>query len=576
MKKILLVVIVGLFCLFTAAKAQAQWVCTGNIFNDVNSPPMSLEFCDNIERFSALGITKGCAADDPGTPGNEAMYCSDATLTRSQMAVFFMRAMDNLIQKRVTESCPAGEFIFQINADGTVECGTLDVIISDSRFVNEGQSNSITAGMIVDGTVGASDVNPAEVQLRVSASCNTGSSIRMINQDGTVVCETNDNSGGTVTQINTGAGLSGGPITTTGTISASFAGTGSATTVARSDHTHDASGDVPSGYFILGATSTAPGGYTYLGATIESSGYWKTKTAMPMARAGLAVAVANSRIYAVGGYDGATYLVTNEEYDPATDSWATRRDMSVGRQSAVAASVSNVVYVFGGYNAALGALSSVEAYTPSTNLWATRAPMPTVKYLGAAAVVGSTIYVFGGYDGANYTGSNYGYNTSANSWSAARASMPTARRALAAAVVDGFIYAIGGYNGAYLANNEVYDPVTNIWADAAPMARARAGLAASVLNNKIYAMGGSAITGGIIAYGGLLSTVEEYDPSTDLWVPKASMGVRRSGLGAATLAGKIYAIGGNTWIPFPSPGRIGYTTITEEYDAGIFYVHRKN
>lgn len=43
---------------------------------------------------------------------------------------------------------------------------------------------------------------------------------------------------GTVTQIVAGTGLTGGTITTSGTIAVNFGGTGSATTVARSDHTH--------------------------------------------------------------------------------------------------------------------------------------------------------------------------------------------------------------------------------------------------------------------------------------------------------------------------------------------------
>jgi hypothetical protein len=50
-----------------------------------------------------------------------------------------------------------------------------------------------------------------------------------------------NDSGGTVTSISAGAGLQGGPITTTGTLSVAFAGNGTAATVARSDHNHDAS-----------------------------------------------------------------------------------------------------------------------------------------------------------------------------------------------------------------------------------------------------------------------------------------------------------------------------------------------
>jgi len=47
---------------------------------------------------------------------------------------------------------------------------------------------------------------------------------------------------GTVTSITTGAGLTGGTITGAGTVAANFAGSGVATTVARSDHTHAVGG----------------------------------------------------------------------------------------------------------------------------------------------------------------------------------------------------------------------------------------------------------------------------------------------------------------------------------------------
>src|SRR5262245_18527540 len=48
-----------------------------------------------------------------------------------------------------------------------------------------------------------------------------------------------NDSGGTVTSVTAGAGLLGGPITTTGSLSVAFAGPGTAATAARSDHNHD-------------------------------------------------------------------------------------------------------------------------------------------------------------------------------------------------------------------------------------------------------------------------------------------------------------------------------------------------
>jgi hypothetical protein len=65
--------------------------CTGTMFNDVNNTVMTDGFCRYIEKFSTLGITSGCQADNPATPGNEAMYCPYNNVTRAEMAVFLTK-----------------------------------------------------------------------------------------------------------------------------------------------------------------------------------------------------------------------------------------------------------------------------------------------------------------------------------------------------------------------------------------------------------------------------------------------------------------------------------------------------
>ncbi len=86
-----------------------------------------------------------------------------------------------------------------------------------------GYVNSITAGTgLTGGTITSSGtiaVDTTTIQSRVTGICAAGSSIRTINANGTVVCETDDVGGaGTVTSVGTGTGLTGGPITGIGTI----------------------------------------------------------------------------------------------------------------------------------------------------------------------------------------------------------------------------------------------------------------------------------------------------------------------------------------------------------------------
>jgi formylglycine-generating enzyme required for sulfatase activity len=101
-----------------------------------------------------------------------------------------------------------------------------------SAFVVAGSAGAVTTTMLADGSVTAS---------KLGVTCTSGQVLKWI---GTGWGCGALSGGGTVTQVDTGDGLTGGPITGTGTISAKFAGTagdyGVATAVARSDHGHDA------------------------------------------------------------------------------------------------------------------------------------------------------------------------------------------------------------------------------------------------------------------------------------------------------------------------------------------------
>ncbi|KAH6940664.1 hypothetical protein HPB50_004083 [Hyalomma asiaticum] len=58
------------------------------------------------------------------------------------------------------------------------------------------------------------------------------------------------------------------------------------------------------------------------------------------------------------------------------------------------------------------------------------------------------------------------------------APLNTRRSALSAAVLDGKIYALGGYDGQeYLSTVEVYDPATNVWTTGPPMPSCKSGQA---------------------------------------------------------------------------------------------------
>ena len=124
-----------------------------------------------------------------------------------------------------------------------------------------------------------------------------------------------------------------------------------------------------------------------------------------------------------------------------------------------------------------------------------------------------------------------------------KADMPTARAVHATGVVDGKIYVIGGGDrNKVLSSVEEYNPLTNTWTKRADMPTARMFLTASAVNGKIYAIGGVANR---IAPWIPISTVEEYDPSTDTWTRKTDTPMPRGFHSAGVVNGKIYVIGGS-------------------------------
>jgi len=113
---------------------------------------------------------------------------NDARINQNQSAMSFK-------QERVSGSCPAGESIRVINSDGSVSCE----IDNNSDTVY-----SAGSGLNLNGTEFVTD--SAVVQSRVSGTCPAGESIRVINTDGSVTCEV-DNDTDTNTTYSAGSGL---------------------------------------------------------------------------------------------------------------------------------------------------------------------------------------------------------------------------------------------------------------------------------------------------------------------------------------------------------------------------------
>ena len=324
-----------------------------------------------------------------------------------------------------------------------------------------------------------------------------------------------------------------------------------------------ASGGVPSGYMILGDTLTPPMGYTYVGQ-INSGGTWESRVNMPTSRFALGVAAANNRIYAIGGFNG-SFLNTNEEYDPATDSWTNVSVMPTSRGyltvSTAIWSSSEFIYAIGGNTGSYS--NHNERFDPLFNSWATVSPMPIARDNIAAAVAGNLIYVLGGRNGSPMP-LNQVYDPDTDSWTTLT-SMLTSRQSPAAAAgsISGtdYIFVFGGYSGSQLSSVERFDIIGNSWTFVSSMPTAANGQAAVTVNNRIYVLGG--FDGSIGMNDNML-----YDPETNIWSYREPISAVRYFHGAAVLDGYIYVVGGYV---------SGASNIHERHEPlQTLYLHRKN
>lgn len=83
-----------------------------------------------------------------------------------------------LTQRRVTGECPAGQYMRSVAQDGSVACLPLPDAITYT-----GGAGILLAGSTIN-------VDPTFVQRRVSTACPAGQAIRAISETGAVVCET--------------------------------------------------------------------------------------------------------------------------------------------------------------------------------------------------------------------------------------------------------------------------------------------------------------------------------------------------------------------------------------------------
>ena len=126
------------------------------------------------------------------------------------------------------------------------------------------------------------------------------------------------------------------------------------------------------------------------------SNTWETKASMPTPRAGLSASVVNDKIYLIGGkkYSNtppfSTDTTINEVYDPAKDTWSTQTSMPTAVQGYASAVADGKIYIMGGLLDATSLQNSrisgsKQVYDPQTDSWSLAANLINAVGYGAGA-----------------------------------------------------------------------------------------------------------------------------------------------------------------------------------------------
>jgi N-acetylneuraminic acid mutarotase len=278
-------------------------------------------------------------------------------------------------------------------------------------------------------------------------------------------------------------------------------------------------------------------------AVLGAAPRWDRGAPLPQARGEVAAAVAEGRVYIIGGFTANGENSTRvDAYAPRANSWSMEADLPLPVDHAMAAGYQGRVYVAGGYGPDRARLTTLFAFTGDG--WTRLAPMPEQRAAGGAAIVNGKLYVVGGT-----TSSTIGaptdlartmlvYDIASNRWTTRRG--PTPREHLGVTALGGRIYAIGGRTAGFDTNMrlvESFNPRTGRWSRLPKLPGKRGGTGAAAVGRFIVSAGGEAPSGTI-------RTVYRFDTKRRRWARLPNLPTARHGLGVAAVGRKVYVIGG--------------------------------
>jgi serine/threonine-protein kinase PknK len=268
---------------------------------------------------------------------------------------------------------------------------------------------------------------------------------------------------------------------------------------------------------------------------------WKNRAAAPTARQEVASAVADGRVWVIGGLTAAGASAVVESYDPATDRWAPGPALPVALHHPIAATYRGEIVVMGGFLAAASLYDrpSDRVFALRAGAWVDLPPLRRLRGAAAAAAVGDVVVVAGGRNVSALIGPTEIFDGS--SWRDGEA-IPTRRDHLSAASDGRSVFTVGGRflsPGALAAAVERFDPTTGGWERLPALPTPRGGQGAAIAGGRLVVAGGEDPSG-------VYDDVEVYDIAGQSWSTLPPMPTPRHGLAMERIGDQIVAFVGGT------------------------------
>jgi hypothetical protein len=277
---------------------------------------------------------------------------------------------------------------------------------------------------------------------------------------------------------------------------------------------------------------------------------WGVRASLPEARSGLAAAVYDGMIYAIGGQTGTGVTGAVTRYIPATNVWQTLSPLPEPVTDIQAVVVGEKIYVPGGQTAAGAQTDLLEVYDPRRDIWEQKMHLPVAVSGYALAAFEGRLYLFGGQSGSKILGDVYEYDPAQDTWQT-RSPLTSGRAFCRAAVVGEKIYLVGGFDGQVALDlNEIYFPGRDAhgetaWSPGPSLPSGRYAMGVASLIDRIYLVGGKVSTSEETELFGSTVTLQ-YLPANGQWLtfdlPLNPVG---RGMGMVALENQLYVIGGN-------------------------------